>query len=207
MAVSLEETLIDLTSHDQWEDILNLEPNYPLEEKSKFLWAWPSLSCLYSIKAILQENGISSILSIGCGSGLLEWIINKSTGIQVAGLELDHTWWSSVYSPKTFIDLKFIDSAISPEFLCKCMKDTNPEDFALLFCYFNNRTAFLEYMRAFKGSMVIIIGPQEGAGIVTDPVPLNPEFEESGCEQWRLVLAMKMQTPNNCVAIYKRCFQ
>lgn len=202
MEPSLEENLISLTAEDQWQKIIDLEANYPLEEKSKFLWAWPSLSTLAAIERILRANNVSTILSIGCGSGLLEWIISKSTGIHVTGLELDRSWWSSSYSPKTFIDLRFTNCEITSQFLNACANDANR--FALLFCYFNNRQAFLDYVRVFSGEIVVIIGPVEGSGIVTDPIPLNPQFEEIDGVKWCLIETLQMQTKDNCIAFYKK---
>lgn len=202
MASSLEENLIRLSTDDQWQKIIDLEMCYPLEEKSKFLWAWPSVSTLKAIERILRANDVPTILSIGCGSGLLEWIVNRSTNIQVTGLELDRSWWSSNYSPQTFIDLQFTNCDITTEFLSKCANYSNK--FALLFCYFNNRQAFLDYIRVFLGDIVIIIGPIEGSGIVTDPNPLNPQFDEDDGVKWHLIESLPMQTRNNCIAFYKK---
>lgn len=204
MELSLEEHLLNLTSNDQWQKILDLESIYPLEEKTKFLWAWPNIHTLNAMKNILYANNVKSILSVGCGSGLLEWIICKSTGFHVTGLELDRSWWSSIYSPKTFIELNFTAPSITSEFLRKCAECNSDDNFALLFCYFNNREAFLDYMSAFTGDLVIIVGPKEGQGIVTDPIPLNPQFETNNKHKWCFVDAIEMQTKNNVLAFYKK---
>lgn len=47
------------------------------------------------------------------------------------------------------------------------------DGFALLFCYFNDRTAFDAYVNAFEGRFVVVIGPLANDGIVTDPRPLD----------------------------------
>lgn len=204
MELSLEENLLSLTSNGQWQEVLDLESSYPLEEKTKFLWAWPNIHALNVMQNILNENGVKSILSIGCGSGLLEWIIYKSIGFHVTGLELDRSWWSSMYSPKTFIDLSFTAPSITSEFLRNCAKCKGDDDYALLFCYFNNREAFLDYMSVFTGSLVVIVGPKEGQGIVTDPIPLNPQFVANEECKWCFIDAIEMQTKNNVIAFYKK---
>lgn len=202
MSPSLEENLSSLVSTDQWQTIISMEASLSLEEKSRFLWAWPSHICLNTIQRVLNDHGVTSILSIGCGSGLLEWIINRATGIPVAGLELDRSWWSSSYAPKTFIDLHFTNQPITSDFLANCVvPSVAKSDYALLFCYFNNRTAFLEYIRMFTGQLVIIIGPVEGSGIVTDPTPMKPQFED---EQWEFHETIEMLTQPNIIAFYRR---
>lgn len=116
------------------------------------------------------------------------------------GLELDDSWWTSAYSPKTFIKLNFTKSITT-----QCLNDsvgcTNGNTFVLLFCYFNNRNAFLEYVHAFNGNTIIIIGPKEGEGIVTDPLPLNPQFE---CAEWAIDSVIEMENSVNVIVFYRR---
>lgn len=202
--MSLEENLSNLVVDNQWQSIISMEPLFTREEKSKFLWAWPSHMCLSAIRRVLNENAVTSILSIGCGSGLLEWIINRATDIPVSGLELDRSWWTSPYAPKTFIDLHFTNCPITSDFLRRCASSatTTSDNFALLFCYFNNRTAFLDYVEVFTGELIIIIGPAENSGIVTDPTPMNPQFAND--QEWIFIEALEMLTKPNIIAFYKR---
>ena len=204
MSPNLEENLIELSSADGWREILNLSDRFTIEEKSRFLWAWPTEVGLKRIEKVLLENGVSKILSIGCGSGLLEWLINASTRLDVVGIELDNAWWKSSYSPRTFIDLHYTDAQVpSASFLYQCIGDT-PQSYALMFCYFNNRTAFLDYVRAYRGQFVVIIGPKDGCNIVTDPTPMNPQFEEDETCCWRLETTIDMESKQNCLAVYRR---
>lgn len=76
----LEDRLINFTEKRNWKEVIKLGECYALTEKSRFSWAWPSEDCLTNLKQVLQRNSVGSILSIGCGSGLLEWILKESTG-------------------------------------------------------------------------------------------------------------------------------
>lgn len=201
MTMSLEECLVRLSSANDWHGVIEAGKMFSMEEKSKFLWAWPSIDCFQWLKTILNENQIEQILSIGCGSGLLEWLISQTTGIHVIGLELDKSWWKSSYSPKTFIELKFTKTPISNEFLKQCIQQNNSQ-FALLFCYFNNRDAFYEYVRAYDGDLIIIVGPSNEHHIVTDPNPLNPQFET---DEWMLSDCCQFNDQlSNCMCIFQR---
>lgn len=81
MCSSLDDKLIDLTEKQNWQEILQLNQLYSQNELSRFLWAWPTENCLEKLKTYFINHKITKILSIGCGSGLLEWIIQKTTGI------------------------------------------------------------------------------------------------------------------------------
>lgn len=77
---SFDKTLYQLSEEKNWREILTLGQRYPQVELSRYLWAWPSEECLEHLRRTFQKNHISNILSIGCGSGLLEWIICEATG-------------------------------------------------------------------------------------------------------------------------------
>lgn len=201
MATTLEDYLVELSSANDWHGVIEAGNLYGPEETTKFLWAWPTVASLNWLKRNLIENHIGNILSVGCGSGLLEWLICKTSGVNVVGLELDKSWWKSAYAPTTFIDIKFTEKHITNDFLNKCMQ-ADPSQFALLFCYFNNRTAFLEYMRAYSGNLVIIVGPKSEQHIVTDPNPLKPNFES---DEWTLLGYCQFNDQFlNCMSIFKR---
>lgn len=200
MASTLEDCLIALSDANDWHGVIECSSKFDFNEKTKFLWAWPSVECLNWLKDQLETNRIDGILSIGCGSGLLEWLISKTIGIQVAGVEKNRSWWQSKYSPKKFIELKFASDCITKAFLRSCLP-SNSNQRAMLFCYFNNRNAFLDYVRAFEGDIIIIVGPTD-THIVTDPNPLNPQFDE---DEWSLIGCYKFNDQNsNCIGIYKR---
>lgn len=201
MCSSIEDYLVSLTDANDWEGAIEIGEHFSIEERSKFLWAWPTVDCLKWMKRVFQENGIENILSIGCGSGLLEWIVSKSSGVRVNGLELDKSWWQSTYSPQTFVNLKFNDTDITNDFLRKCA-NIETDKFALLFCYFNNRNAFLEYIRVYEGDFIILVGPMSEEYIVTDPNPLNPKFET---DEWSMLCYYQLLDQNlNCICIFKR---
>lgn len=201
MMTSLDECLVSLSSANDWYGVIEAGKEFSVKEKSKYLWAWPTVECFEWLQKRLIENDVERILSIGCGSGLLEWLISQTTGTNVIGLELDKSWWTSPYSPKTFIKLKFTDHPITNQFLKDCIQLRNNQ-FALLFCYFNNRQAYLEYLRAYEGDVIIIVGPSSEQHIVTDPNPLNPHFEN---DEWILYDFYKFNDQlSNCMSIFRR---
>lgn len=165
------------------------------------MWAWPTtVECFNWLEEILSKNHVANILSIGCGSGLLEWLISKATGVHVVGLELDKSWWKSSYAPTTFIELKFTENQITTQFLKKCIQ-MDENQFALLFCYFNNHRAFIDYVRAYNGDVIIIIGPTT-TDIVTDPNPLNPNFDN---DEWSLLDYCHFNDQlSNCMSVFQR---
>lgn len=77
---AFESQLEHLIAEHKWQDIIDSAFSYSFEERCKYLWAWPSKQCLLELSEILRKLQIKSILSIGCGSGLLEWLIHKVTG-------------------------------------------------------------------------------------------------------------------------------
>lgn len=198
---TLVECLVHFSSANDWHGIIEAGKLFSVKERSKFLWAWPTVECLQWLKHHLIYNNITSILSVGCGSGLLEWLISKTNDVNVVGLELDRSYWNSAYSPKKFVELKFTETQITNEFLNGCIQ-AEANQFALLFCYFNNRNAFLEYVRAYNGDLIVIVGPRSEQYIVTDPNPLNPKFEN---DEWLLLDRVNFNDQLfNCMSIFKR---
>lgn len=72
--------VLELYKSKDWETILDLNSNCDNRDALKLLWVWPSVKNLEFIKTIVHENECSGIISLGCGCGLLEWIIQQSTG-------------------------------------------------------------------------------------------------------------------------------
>ncbi|XP_071542814.1 uncharacterized protein [Panulirus ornatus] len=98
------------------------------------LWVQPRPCCLYALAAQVKYAGLSSLASVGCGTGLLEWLIHALTGLSVIGYEVNAGWWTSKYAPPTFIPLTFVDPDAAPPYV--------PPTHALMCCYFNNGDAF-----------------------------------------------------------------
>lgn len=72
--------VINLHKLNDWQNILKLNEYSNNQYARKILWVWPSLPNLNFIKTAIEKNCCTGIISLGCGSGLLEWIIEQSTG-------------------------------------------------------------------------------------------------------------------------------
>ncbi|XP_038221630.1 uncharacterized protein LOC119839438 [Zerene cesonia] len=193
MEDSFVNEVLDLHKRGDWKTITRKYHDYP--EKNKLLWVYPSEENFEFIKCKLLELNCSKILSVGCGSGLLEWMIDRATGISVSGIEVDGTWWKCRYAPPTFIDLLITSPVLE--------KDTNTIEAlkncyntALLFCYFNDGYAFSNYLEHFSGNVLIIIGPDKD-GVHTNPKP----FEDIN-DEWKLYAAQEVRDSKDFIAIY-----
>ena len=181
-----------------WKNILKISKRYGFAISSAALWVYPSEFCLQQLKATLKSFSISNILSVGCGIGLLEFLIRESVGVKMSGLEIDSKYWSR---KKPFIQLKYIEHGqeISSKLILDSCLSKN-WNFALLFCYFNLRSAFNEYIKYYRGNYVIIIGPAANTLRYTDPLPLdfqdNPDFQ--------LVYIGDFGDNRDLIAIYER---
>lgn len=220
MFPAISESVSKWKCSGDWRTIRQIVSQVPEDERRKFSWIWPTEECLKYLGRSLEICGITKILSIGCGSGLFEWILQESCGefffsvkkysqlifvkfwegIKVSGLELDKSWWTSSYAPDTFIPLNFTETPINADFLQKC---AGSSDFCLMFCYFNNDAAFRDYLRHFRGDFVVIGGPKLGAGIHTDPSPdalLGDKF-------WELKAKIDVGDSTNIITIYQKLHQ
>ncbi|XP_055612729.1 uncharacterized protein LOC129759340 [Uranotaenia lowii] len=196
----LEYEISKSISASNWKEILKLGQKLSIEDRVKFLWVWPLEQDLENIRQLAKQLGLKRILSIGCGTGLLEWLITSATDISVSGIEKDEHWWLSKYSTKTFIPMIFADSHCYKKSSNELQWDT------LMFCYFNDGSAFRDYLGDFSGQYVIIIGPLEGQAVHTDPLPFRPCFPAE--QIWKLVLSFPMGSENlNYFVIYERIFE
>lgn len=64
-----------------WRKILLLCQKNGLTVTSETLWTFPSEYCLNYLQRLWKSFDITSILSVGCGSGLLEFIMHESIGL------------------------------------------------------------------------------------------------------------------------------
>ncbi|XP_075146755.1 uncharacterized protein LOC142221100 [Haematobia irritans] len=187
-----------------WRKLLQYGETLDVEIKRKILWMWPTEKCLWQISKLLRQFNVNCLLSIGCGNGLFEWLLRESLNIEVYGLEVDRNWWCSNYAIKSFIELQYIDNKSitnNDELQNFCFR--NNWNFALMFCYFNNRPAFLEYLSSYKGNWIIIIGPLEKRDVYTDPLPLEPNFPNEKPTQWLLKASLKIGE-NDVLALYEK---
>ncbi|XP_055525513.1 uncharacterized protein LOC129718608 [Wyeomyia smithii] len=176
-----------------WRKVIEFGQEAPFEERVKFLWVWPLQEDLERIQICFARLGISRVLSIGCGTGLLEWLITSATGIHIAGVEKDENWWRSKHATTTYIPMQFAEA----------LRDVSQGWHALMFCYFNDGCAFREYVRNFNGCYVIIIGPRDGKGIHTDPMPFDVKFPSE--QSWEWVCQFRIGNENrNHVVIYQK---
>ncbi|KAH8291827.1 hypothetical protein KR054_001042 [Drosophila jambulina] len=190
------------TMGTSWRTLLALGDSLEQQLKRKLLWVWPTAVDLDYFNQLLSMHGIRNVLSVGCGTGLLEWLITAAGGKKASmfGLEVDRSWWQSKYSVRSFIPLNYAETCtqLDADFLNSCCENAPP--CALLFCYFNNRSAFLDYLEVFRGRWIILIGPQPALGIHTDPNPIQPQLP---ADQWTLRERLNW-TDRNIVAFYEK---
>lgn len=74
------ETVLYHYKQNDWQNILKLNEHSDNQTALKLLWVWPSIENLDFVKKTIEYNNCHGIISLGCGCGLLEWIIQKSTG-------------------------------------------------------------------------------------------------------------------------------
>lgn len=90
---TFKDELCKLYSNEDWKKIIRLGETISNEDRKRYLWAWPTEINLANLKCQLNQYGIRSLVSLGCGSGLLEWILMKCIGLTVRGFEVDEFYW------------------------------------------------------------------------------------------------------------------
>lgn len=172
-------------------------------------WPAPTREDLSSFGEFINTCGVTHLYSIGCGTGLLEWLLLKVIQDEhqsgnfhgVTGIEVDVGWWSSPYSPPMFLPLLFVDR--DGDFNCE--EFFGRETDFILFCYFNNLTVFLKYLEKFRGKYLGLLGPISKTRFCA-PAPLelveNPTMPR---EAWELVRFQPFGLGNvDHLAIYKK---
>ncbi|KAF5301132.1 hypothetical protein FQR65_LT08962 [Abscondita terminalis] len=182
--------IISLYDENNWKEILKLSEKTREPITTRLLWVWPTTRNLKFMKETLIENQINGVISIGCGTGLLEWLLHKYTNFSVIGYEVNKEWWTSKYSMPQFIDVQFLTMPPKSEYL--------PKNYALLFCYFNNGEAFQEYISVYHGKLLFIIGPGKGRGTHTNPDPLKPNLNDT----WGLSTYEEVGDTKDIIAVY-----
>ncbi|XP_065344482.1 uncharacterized protein LOC135942343 [Cloeon dipterum] len=185
----LKEEMKDFFENDNWRGAINYLCDG--EHKPLLLWPRPTNASIDFIDNHLKRHKISKLVSLGCGTGLFEWIIKTAIrGLTVLGVEVDKDWWTSAYAPPVFHQLNYPDDHEVKEAL-------SSESTALLFCYFNCEPAWRQYLTEFKGTIVFVCGPVEGSGTHSNPQPFQPLTPE-----WTLIDGMKMENSHDAVALY-----
>ncbi|KAG8300742.1 uncharacterized protein LOC124360800 [Homalodisca vitripennis] len=146
---------------------------------------------LIFINKAVTSRSLNVLVSVGCGSGFLEWLIHSATGLKVVGVEVDRNWWTSSYI-KVYIPLIYQEDK-------QCVDILQDSDTAVMFCYFNNGHAFNEYLNKFKGPCLIIVGPK--CNRHTNPHPFHPVFER---DEWALSDYKQIQDTNDYIVVYDR---
>ncbi|KAJ8724613.1 hypothetical protein PYW08_016087 [Mythimna loreyi] len=185
--------ITDLYKDSNWKEIVHRYHDHP--ERNKLLWVYPSENDFSFVKKCLQELQCDRIVSIGCGTGLLEWMITEATGVPVSGVEVDKVWWHCKYAPPSFIPLHVTPEEIDKDTISLLQKNKKT---ALLFCYFNNREAFNDYLKYYIGSVLIIIGPHQ-KGIHTDPQPFNDVSDD-----WALYKSQEIRSSGDFIVVYTK---
>ena len=110
----------------------------------ELLWIIPTENLINFIHNEVKLFNASGLISVGAGTGLFEWLIQKITGLRVISYES--------HKSKTQIDnfgLTFIEDI--PE--CNL-----PSDHIMMICYGHNSYDYNYYFNTYKGPCIIIIG-------------------------------------------------
>lgn len=76
----LDESLPPLVAGGRWPSVCALGERYERSERSRYLWAWPTRRGIRTLGLTLRRLDCEHVLSIGCGAGLLEWLLQQSCG-------------------------------------------------------------------------------------------------------------------------------
>ncbi|XP_014597985.1 PREDICTED: uncharacterized protein LOC106783714 [Polistes canadensis] len=194
-AENIDEVIIRLHNDHNWKDIVNLSSVIDSSKTYRLFWVLPTLDDLSWMTEIIKEYKILGIISIGCGCGLIEWLLQNFSGLNITGLELDNSWWRSKYAPPLFLEnIIFINENKGKNFLV-------PKDHAVLFCYFNNGEAFCNYIANYEGNIIFVIGPAEDQERITDPLPFDEKFVKFN---WKLLTKRPIMNFKDYIVVYTR---
>lgn len=80
LEVDFLSTLLLLFKERKWREILHLNENSNSEIARNISWVWPSEKNLNFIQQALKKFNLKGVISIGCGCGLFEWLLQQSSG-------------------------------------------------------------------------------------------------------------------------------
>lgn len=191
----VEKIIVTLYNNHNWKDIVNLASLIDHSKQYRLFWILPTLDDLNWITEILNAHKVSGVVSIGCGCGLIEWLLQSFSGLDVIGIELDSSWWHSKYAPTLFLEnIIFIDEKKGRDLSIQ-------KNYSILFCYFNNGEAFSNYMNNYEGNLLFVIGPAEGQQRSTDPLPFDEKFTRYN---WKLLAKRLIMTSKDYITVYTR---
>ncbi|KAH0535570.1 hypothetical protein KQX54_017245 [Cotesia glomerata] len=191
MECEFEKKVSKLHEKGNYEKIIELSGSAESDEAQRLSWFWPTFNDLQWIRNLLDNFKCKGIVSVGCGTGLLEWIIQQYLNCDVIGIEVDKLWWQSKYSPSFYLNKIIFTSKKSPVNISA--------EYAVLFCYFNNSEAFKSYLTDYPGHLVVVIGPEKGKNRHTDPRPFDKKFSKMG---WKLHTSKKLDNGIDCITAY-----
>ena len=99
-----KEAVVELMRSGDWLGVLQ-QFNSEEYREPLLLWIRPSLSSLEFIRDSLSSLHLTTVSSVGCGCGTLEWLLASATGLTVRGYEVNRMWWEGEHSTPHFIDI------------------------------------------------------------------------------------------------------
>ncbi|XP_014241653.1 uncharacterized protein LOC106662245 [Cimex lectularius] len=164
---------------------------HSLSNSTYLLWPKPKMEDFDFLKDALNDLEVVEVLSIGAGSGLFEWALEKISGIPVLAVELDRIYWKNTPRPN------FKAHIFADEELLRCRLESG--NAALLFSYFNDYKHFLRYLSLFTGSVLILIGP-ECHGRYSMPTP----FDSNIPKEWKLWCSKEISSTKDFITVYTK---
>lgn len=73
-----EKNIFSLYNAQKWEEIIAL--SYTINDLKRLSWVLPDIDDLYWMNNIIRKFNLFAIASVGCGCGLLEWLLQKYSG-------------------------------------------------------------------------------------------------------------------------------
>lgn len=175
MTELLLDNVLEMYKKKNWKGILDLNPDPDNEEVQKILWVWPNEANLNFLQKALVRFKVRRIISIGCGCGLLEWIIGEYTSkfyffrlliVWNESMMLIDPIFLTYLHESYYLELQVIGVEVNqpwwsskysvPNFIPLNYIENNIVQVdggrwnALMFCYFNNGEAFRSYVRNFE---------------------------------------------------------
>jgi len=88
-----------------WRDVLAFYDGDSAYREPTLLWLRPDEDALAFLS---QHLGRKKVISVGCGCGLLERLLNDyDAKCDVTGVEVNRNWWESRHAAKPLIRLAF----------------------------------------------------------------------------------------------------